>query len=92
MCIRDSISAVTITITDEDEIEMIRRLAVSPSICHVRTRDGSSYSADIQVSEDYSHDKRGKIGSYTFSITRVDAEGLDGMTLAQWEAMNDELE
>lgn len=87
-----NISAVTITITDEDEIEMIRRLAVSPSICHVRTRDGSSYSADIQVSEDYSHDKRGKIGSYTFSITRVDAEGLDGMTLAQWEAMNDELE
>lgn len=87
-----NISAVTITITDEDEIEMIRRLAVSPSTCHVRTRDGSSYSADVQVSEDYSHDKRGKIGSYTFSITRVDAEGLDGMTLAQWEAMNDELE
>lgn len=83
-----SISAVSITITDEDQMEMIRRLAVSPTICHVRTKDGSSYAADVQVSEDHPHDKRGKVASYTFSITRVDTEELDGMTLAQWNEIN----
>lgn len=87
-----SISAVSITITDEDQMEMIRRLAVSPTICHVRTKDGSSYAADVQVSEDHPHDKRGKVASYTFSITRVDTEELDGMTLAQWNEINIEEE
>lgn len=80
-----SISAVAITITDEEQIELIHRLADNPSICHVRTKEGSSFAADVQVAEDYTHDKRGKIGSYTFQITRVDINTLDGMTLAQWE-------
>lgn len=79
-----TISAVTLTIIDDNQIEAIRRLAVSPSICHVRTKDGSSYAADVQVSENHSHDKKGKVVSYTFSITRVDTEELDGMTLAEW--------
>lgn len=87
-----SVSAVTLTITDEETIEMIRRLAVSPSLCHVRTKDGSSYSADVQVSENYTHDKKWKIASYTFTITRVDTEGLDGMTLAEWNELHDEEE
>ena len=85
-----SISAVTITIADEDEIEMIHRLAVSPSLCHVRTKSGASFSADVQVSENFSHDKQGKIASYTFAITRVDTEQLDGMTLADWEDLQED--
>lgn len=85
-----SISAVTITIVDEDEIEMIHRLAVSPSLCHVRTKNGASFSADVQVSENFAHDKQGKIASYTFAITRVDTEQLDGMTLADWEDLQED--
>lgn len=85
-----SINAVTITIVDEEQIEMIHRLAVTPSLCHVRTTGGASFSADVQVTENYTHEKRGKIASYTFAITRVDTEHLDGMTLAQWEDLQEE--
>lgn len=85
-----SINAVTITIVDEEQIEMIHRLAVTPSLCHVRTTGGASFSADVQVTENYTHEKRGKIASYTFAITRVDTEDLDGMTLAQWEDLQEE--
>jgi hypothetical protein len=52
----------------------------------VRTVDGSSYTADVQVKDSYSYDNAGKITSFSLSITRVDTEELDGMTLAQWEA------
>lgn len=85
-----SINAVTITIVDEEQTEMIHRLAVTPSLCHVRTTGGASFSADVQVTENYTHEKRGKIASYTFAITRVDTENLDGMTLAQWEDLQEE--
>lgn len=87
-----SVSAVAITLTDADQIEMVRRLAVSPQICHVRTKDGSSYAADVQVKESHPHDKYGQVVSYSFDITRVDTEELDGMTLAQWNELNNEEE
>ena len=44
----------------------------------------------MQVREDNPHEKRGKIASYTFNITRVDSEGLDGMTLDQWQEIEGE--
>lgn len=83
------ISAVALTITDMELIRQIHRLAVNPSICHVRTTDGASYSADVQVAESYSHDKERLIASYTFTVTRVDTEQLDGMTLQQWEELQE---
>ena len=71
---------------DYDVIRAVRRLADYPGICHVRTVDGSSYKADVQVKDSYSYSNAGKIASFSLSITRVDAEYLDGMTLEQWEA------
>lgn len=79
------ISAVMLTITDKEQMQQIHRLAVDPSLCHVRTKDGASYAADVQVAESYSHEKEGLFAIYTFTITRVDTEQLDGMTLQQWE-------
>ena len=79
-----SISAVMITLTDSDQIRMLRELAVYTGVCHVRTTDGSSYTADVQVAEDRDHDDYGKLASFSLTITRVDAETLDGLTYEQW--------
>lgn len=79
-----SISATMITLTDAEQIRMMRELAVYTGVCHVRTTDGSSYTADVQVSEDRDHDDYGKLASFSLTITRVDTETLDGLTYAQW--------
>lgn len=79
-----SASSVSVTSVDPETIEGLRRLAVYPGICHVRTVDGSSFDADIQVSESRSY-QSGKKVDFDLSITRIDPEGLDGMTLEEWE-------
>ena len=83
-----TLSAVTVVSDDDGMIEEMRRLAVYPGICHVRTKDGSSYPADVQVAESYSQDDGHKIVSFDLTITRVDAEEYEGMTLTEWEGDN----
>lgn len=80
-----SISATAITITDQDMIRDMRRLASYSGICHVRTKDGSSYAADIQVSEDRSHEDYDKIATFSMTVTRVDPERLEGLPLELWQ-------
>ena len=87
-----NINTLAITVLDQDMLQDVRRLASYPGICHVRTADGSSYAADVQVSEDRVHTDKEMLVSYSLSITRVDSEGLDGMTLAQYEEENSEPE
>ena len=84
-----SSSTCTITLIDEDVIKDMRRLAVFTGVCHVRTPDGSSYAADVQVSESWSHDRGFLIAEYTLDITRVDGDRYDGIRLDEWEAGND---
>lgn len=79
-----SVGAVVVVSDDPETIEGLRRLATYPGICHVRTLDGSSYAADVQVSESRSYSTAGKIASFTLKITRVDSEDYDGMTYAEW--------
>lgn len=85
-----TVNSVAVTATDQETIEAMRRLATHAGICHVRTRDGSSYAADVQVSESYAVNNGNKLASFTLSITRVDPEGYDGMTLAEWNALHQE--
>jgi hypothetical protein len=85
-----TVSSVAVTATDQETIEAMRRLATHAGICHVRTKDGSSYAADVQVSESYSMSDGHKLASFSLSITRVDPEELDGMTLAEWNALHTE--
>lgn len=85
-----SISGAVVYTDDPEMIEAMRRLAVYPGICHVRTKDGSSYSADVQVSESYSQDTAHEVVSFSLAITRVDPEGYDGMTLEEWENLRGE--
>jgi hypothetical protein len=77
-----------VTADNTDTVEIMRRLATYAGICHVRTKDGSSYAADVQVGESYAQDSAHKVVSYNLSVTRVDSDGYDGMTLAEWEAVN----
>lgn len=79
-----SITSVAIAATDQDTIEAMRRLATYSGICHVRTKDGSSYAADVQVTESYRQDTSHKVVEFSLSVTRVDPETYDGMTYADW--------
>ena len=80
-----SVNAVFISSYDPNSIRTLRQLAAWSGICHVRTKDGSSYAADVQVGDDVSYDSAGKVVSASLTITRVDPEGYDGMSLTDWE-------
>lgn len=71
------------TVDDVDQMKLMRQLAAYPGICHIRTPEGSSLYADIQVSESLPYDSI--IASYTLSVQAVDAQGMDAMTLAEWK-------
>lgn len=75
---------------DEITISSMRRLATYSGICHVRTKDGSSYAADVQVAEDYANDSAHKVAQFTLTITRVDTPEQDGMTYAEWSEIQGE--
>lgn len=84
-----TISAVAITLTDNDMILAMRRLLEYQDNCHIRTRDGSSFTADIQGSDESPHDKGGLVRTFSLSVTKCDNRELDGMT---WEEWLDELD
>lgn len=83
-----NMSTVAVATEDADLIRAMRRLAVHPGICHIRTKDGSNYAADVQVSESYKQSNAHKVVEFSLKITRVDTQALDGMTLAAWEELN----
>lgn len=69
---------------DSDLIILLRRLANYAGICHVRTPDGSSFAANVNVSEDREERKINMIASFTLDITKVDSDGFDCMTYEDW--------
>lgn len=84
-----SVAGDLVTTRDQATIQTLRRLADFPGICHVRTRDGSSYAADVQVSESRDMGKDVLRSEFSLSITRVDPEGFDGVLYEEWIADND---
>ena len=70
-------SIATVLLRNDARIAIIRDLAVWNGICHVRTPDGSSYSANVSVNESASYST--KAVTYNFNITRVDPEGYEGI-------------
>ena len=67
----------TVLLRDDARIATVRALAAWNGICHVRTPDGSSFSANVEVSESLSHSS--KLRTFSFDITRVDPEGYEGV-------------
>ena len=76
-------SFTTVLMPDDDMLPIIRSLAAHNGICHVRTPDGSSFAANVDVSESKSHMSSNKV-SYTLTVTRIDPEELDGQTYEEW--------
>ena len=79
-----SLNAALVRPEEDEQIRIMRKLASYPGLCHVRTPDGSSFAADIQVSEDSSYASTGRVVNFSLAITRVDPEGLEGMTYDDW--------
>ena len=59
-------------------------LATYPGVCHVRTPDGSSFAANIDVSEDRGDKMIRQLAKFSLEITKVDQEDVDGMTYEEW--------
>lgn len=83
-----SIGAVAISIIDQETIQALRDLASYTGVCHVRTREGSSYTADVQVSEARSYTTGQMVVTFSLAVTRIDGQELDGVTIEQWENDN----
>lgn len=67
-----------------ETVEAIRRLSEYTGICHVRTPEGSSFAADVQVTDDRDERWVNRLGNISLSITRVDTEGFDGLAYDDW--------
>ena len=83
-----SLSCDSTKIRELNKISIIRDLAEWTGVCHVRTPDGSSFNADVQVSENRPY--KGIAITYDFSIKKVDPEGYEGMTLTEWNQLQEE--
>ena len=79
-----TVNADAVVTKDPDLIAAMRRLAAYPGICHVRTVDGSSFAANVTVSENRTYEKAGKVAAFSLTITRVDTQQLDGVTYSEW--------
>ena len=79
-----TITGIAITLTEQDMINEMRRLAVYPDICRVRTQDGSNFAADVQVSESRTHENKRIMATFNLTITRVDPQGNDGIPYNQY--------
>lgn len=79
-----NVTPAMITLTDAEDIIAMRRLANYTGICHIRTKDGSSYACNIDVSESNPSNKYGQVVTYQLKITRVDPQGFEGMKYADW--------
>ena len=81
---KSDIKASIIT-DDEDTIRTLALLCDYSGPAHIRTRDGSSYWANINVSRELMQSTGHNIWKYTFSAERFDPEGYDGMLLEDWK-------
>lgn len=75
---------------DAANIELLRRLAVYPGACHIRTPDGSSFTANVDVKEDRDDKMINKLAKASLDITKIDPEGYDAVTLEDWIRNNNE--
>jgi len=69
---------------DSEKIRALRRLAVWPGYCHVRTPEGSSFTADVQVNIDHEEKWVTRLAKVNLTITRVDNFELDGQKYDDW--------
>lgn len=84
-----TLSTVAFTEYNAEVVAGLRALAEYTGKCHIRNLDGSSFTADLQVSEDRDHDDRNVKAGFSISGTRVDSDGPEGMPLSEWVSRNE---
>lgn len=77
-----SANTVIVRGDDLDRQLAMRDLAGYAGVAHIRTPDGSSLTADIQITENQSFDTK-KV-SYSLTIKAIDSQNPVGMTLDEW--------
>jgi len=81
-----TITSVQMTEQDVDDIATFRQLAKYSGLAHIRSKDGSSYWANVNVSDGLDYDTCRMYKSITLNIEACDNKKLDGLTQAEWEA------
>ena len=81
-----SIKAVKLSEEEVSDLKVLRDLAVYEGPVHIRTKEGASYNANVNYSEDESYSAGGKVTTVNLSISRSGEAEPDGMTLAEWTA------
>ena len=79
-----SFSTAVAVALDSELIAQLRRLANFAGACRVRTPDGSNFSANVTVQESREERWINKLSTFSIDVTRIDMEGLDGMTYDEY--------
>lgn len=85
-----NVNGIVLRDIDQDTYRTLRALGDFSGICHVRTTDGSNFTANINVQSGSTYNSPGHPESVTLTITRVDNPRADGMTLAEWQTQESE--
>ena len=80
-----NVSAVLLTEDDVYNVRVLRQLANYSGPAHIRSKDGSSYNANIDVTKE-GMKVGGGYRSLTLSIKATERAVLDGLLQADWEA------
>ena len=80
-----SVASATLMEDDVDDRHILRMLADYSGPAHVRTKDGSSFWANVNASTSTGYTVAGKIENVTLDYERTDHTNLDGVPLAEWE-------
>lgn len=78
------VGTVSIVKEDTEIIKALRRLAEWSGICHIRTPDGSSFSADIQVRESRENKMINKKATFNLAVERIGSQGDDGILYSEY--------
>lgn len=93
---RTSSIKTTVTVNEENDdnedstVYKMRMLADYAGACHIRTPDGSSFTANIDVSEDREAKWVRRKATFDLSITRVAPQAEEVMTYDRWIEQLDE--
>ncbi len=84
--VKGSFSIDTVIMTEDvDLIKTLARLADYAGPVHVRTKDGYSYWANVEVHKELGVQTGHKIASFSFKAKRIDQGEPDGVLLEDWK-------
>ena len=70
---------------DPDTYEVLRQLKRYAGLCHVRTKTGSNYTANVNVDDSTGYSNPGGVHEANLDIQQVDNPTTDGVLLSDWE-------